>query len=262
MSLPSSMSSHQPEPVKPVGRYGGLSVYGWTFWLPILVAGTLIMVVLALLAAKSVGAVAVVYWVVFGVTAVVTLAALAFFRDPDRLVPQEPGVMVSPADGMVTEITVLQEFPQLVGALRGGGGAKPGEIVRLGIFLSVLDVHLNRSPCDGVILEMLFTPGRFLDARHPKSGIENQSNALLLGDPQSRVPVAVVKQIVGAIARRIITPVRVGESLARGQRFGMIAFGSRTELYLRAEEWEFTVQTGQKLKAGRDIVARRKVRST
>ena len=263
-----------------------------------LVAGGLIMGVLAVLASHATGPAAVCEWIVFGITGVVTLAVLAFFRDPDRIVPQEDGIMVSPADGTVTEITVLQEYPPLVEALARkvagtlrvpstpsqknatpdsashgtrsvpatlgrietaqGGGDKPGEIVRLGIFLSVFSVHLNRAPCAGVILETLFTPGRFWDARHPRSGIENQSNALLLGNPDTRAPVALVKQIVGAIARRIITPVRAGQTLARGQRFGMIAFGSRTELYLRADEWEFTVRVGEKLKAGRDVVARRK----
>jgi phosphatidylserine decarboxylase len=245
---PASVSSFGNRAVKPGRVRCNLAYYGWTFWLPIALAGGFLMAVLALLAACDPHTPCW-YWTGFGVVGVLTLAALAFFRDPDRRVPVEPDIMVSPADGTVTEITPLASF-----------GPLETPVVRLGIFLSVLDVHLNRAPCDAIVLQTTFRPGQFLDARHPSSGARNQSNTLVLGDPQTEQPNAVVKQIVGAIARRIIAPVHIGQPLARGQRFGMIAFGSRTELYLPAEEWVFTVQVGQKLKAGSAIVARRKKR--
>lgn len=234
-------------PAPAAKRYLGLSIYGWTFWLPILMFGLLTLATLAVLAC-SVQTFRGLYWTLFTLVAIVVLAALAFFRDPMREVPADAGIMVSPADGTVTEITPMNNV-----------GSLTGPVIRLGIFLSVLDVHLNRAPCEGTVLQSTFRVGRFYDARNPQSSTHNQSNTLVLGDPVSGAPIAIVKQIVGAIARRIITPLSPGQSLSRGQRFGMIAFGSRTELYLPADQWVFTVQVGQKLKAGQDIVARKVV---
>lgn len=222
-------------------RHFFLSVYGWTFWLPILLAGTIATAVLAILPGMWPGAV---------VVAIVTLAAAAFFRDFHRPIPTDPGLMVAPADGKVTEITHLAHHPVL---------GTPA--VRIGIFLSVLDVHVNRSPCDAVVLATQYVEGLFLDARHTESGLKNQSNTLILGDPANpqAPPIAIVKQIVGAIARRIIAPVGAGDHLARGQRFGMIAFGSRTELVLpNPDRFDIAVSVGQHVKAGVTIMARQR----
>ncbi|MGC8551355.1 MAG: phosphatidylserine decarboxylase [Phycisphaerae bacterium] len=212
---------------------------GWTFWLPMIVTGLVVGGMLLLI-----------YWPAAILLAVVLLACLAFFRDLPRTIPAAPGLMVSPADGRITEITRLDHHPILT-----------GPALRIGIFLSVLDVHVNRSPCDGYVLKTLFEPGMFLDARHPQSGLRNQSNTLVLisAPPTSpgHEPIAVVRQIVGAIARRIICPVTSGASLHRGQLFGMIAFGSRTELIVpNPDRWEVAVNIGDHVKAGSHVLLR------
>jgi phosphatidylserine decarboxylase len=215
-----------------------LSLYGWTYWLPILLAGALGIATCLFIPGLL--------WLAM-VFAVVTFAGLAFFRDFPRKIPIEPGIMVAPADGKVTEITRLDYYEPF-----------DGPALKVGIFLSVLDVHVNRSPCHGVVLWTRYEEGLFLDARHPESGARNQSNTLCLAAPSAPAsPAVVVRQVVGAIARRIIAPVVPGESLARGERFGMIAFGSRTELYVRApESWKPAVRIGQHVRGGRDTLLR------
>src|ERR1700722_4326730 len=146
----------------------------------------------------------------------------AFFRDPERPIPVEPGAMVSPADGTVSDITEI-DHDDLLG----------GPCVRIGIFLSVFNFHVNRSPCDGRVISTNYKKGKFINAlHHDQASAENECNTVLLADPEGGQPVAVVKQIVGLIARRIVCTVRQGEIVRRGQRIGMIKFGSRTELYL------------------------------
>ena len=224
-----------------------ISLYGWTYWAPILIAGTVAVVVLCVLH---------LCWVA-GIFAVLTLACLTFYRDFNRPIPSGAGLMVAPADGKVTEISELASYAPF------GGPA-----LKVSIFLSVLDVHVNRSPCDGTVLWTRYEEGLFLDARHPDCSSKNQSNTICLGEadekpgarsqkPEDAKPIAVVKQIVGAIARRIIAPVTVGERLTRGQRFGMIAFGSRTELYVPASDgWKVAVALGTHVKGGKDVLLR------
>jgi phosphatidylserine decarboxylase len=162
-----------------------------------------------------------------------------FFRDPPRRVPAEPNLLVSPADGTVTEISEVEENEYL---------KEPCH--KIGIFLSVFDVHINRAPCDGVVRATRYKPGKFLDARHPDCGALNESNTIHLGD-------VVVKQIAGAIARRIVCEARENESLARGQKFGMIKFGSRTELYIpKNKVKEISIQLKDKVKGGETVIAR------
>jgi len=218
-------------------RHFVLSVYGWTYWLPILLTGGLLTVTLVIIPGG---------WPLAVVAAVVTLAWLAFFRDFSRAIPAQPGIMVAPADGKVTDISRVDHYP-----------AFDGPALRVGIFLSVLDVHVNRSPCAATVLVQRYEAGEFLDARHPECGLRNQSNTITLGE--NGRPTVVVKQIVGAIARRIIAPVTIGQTLERGERFGMIAFGSRTELYVPAPEgWEIRVKYGQHVRGGTDILLARK----
>ncbi|HWE02579.1 MAG TPA: phosphatidylserine decarboxylase [Tepidisphaeraceae bacterium] len=171
----------------------------------------------------------------------------AFFRDPARLIPTDESVMVSPADGKVSDITEVADDPHL------GGPA-----VRIGIFLSVFNVHVNRSPCDAKVLTTIYKEGKFINAMdHSRASDENESNTVVLGEPQSEKPVAVVKQIVGLIARRIVFTGKVGDLLGRGQRIGMIKFGSRTELSIpKWLEPQVTVQIGQTVRGGADVVAR------
>src|SRR5580692_7872341 len=139
----------------------------------------------------------------------------AFFRDPNRPIPAEPNVMVSPADGVVSDITEIADDPLL------GGPA-----VRVGIFLSVFNVHINRSPCDGKVISVTYKKGKFINAmRHDQASDENESNTILLGEPEGGRPIAVVKQIVGLIARRIVSTKQIGDEVKRGERIGMIKFG-------------------------------------
>ncbi len=217
----------------------GLSLFGWRYWLPMLTAGILLMGMLYFITP-----------VLTGLMALVTLACMLFFRDPPRDIPDQPGLMISPADGKVVEISRLEHHE-----------AFGGPALRIGIFLSVLDVHINRSPCDGVVASVHFEPGEFLDARNPQAGIRNQSNTLTLkaSPAPDHPPIAIVRQIVGAIARRIICPVTVGRQLKRGERFGMIAFGSRTELIVPdADSWEPMVQIGQHAKGGSTVLLRKR----
>src|SRR5205823_3443668 len=169
----------------------------------------------------------------------------AFFRDPNRAVPAEQHVMVSPADGTVSDITQLPH-DELLG----------GPALRVGIFLSVFNVHVNRSPCDGKVVKVIYKKGKFINAMsHAKASDENESNTVVLAEPDTGRPVAVVKQIVGLIARRIIFDPREGDVLARGQRIGMIKFGSRTELYVPMWlEPAAKVQVGQSVRGAADII--------
>jgi phosphatidylserine decarboxylase len=170
----------------------------------------------------------------------------AFFRDPHRTIPLEQHVMVSPADGKVSDIINIDHHELL-----------NGPCVRVGIFLSVFNVHVNRSPCDGKVRDIKYQRGKFLNAlNHSGASEQNESNTLVLVDPQTGAPVAVVKQIVGAIARRIICTVAVGDSVERGQRIGMIKFGSRTELYIPTQlKPSVKVQVGQTVRGGTDVIA-------
>jgi phosphatidylserine decarboxylase len=220
-----------------------LSLYGWTFWVPILITGTL-GTITALFLPHPLAC-------ILGTTFIVlTLLCLAFYRDFPRQIPQDPDIMVAPADGTVSEITRLDHYEPF-----------NGPALKIGIFLSIFSVHVNRSPCDGTVLWTRYEEGAFLDARHPDCSAKNQSNTLALAAPNAAKdapPIAVVKQIVGAIARRIIAPTTIGEPLARGQRFGMIAFGSRTELYVPAQDhWQPAVKIGDGVRAGKTIFLRK-----
>lgn len=171
---------------------------------------------------------------------------LAFFRDPERAIPVEQNTMVSPADGKVSDVTEIEYDPLL------GGPA-----VRVGIFLSVFNVHVNRSPCDGIVSDVIYKKGRFINAMsHSKASDENESNTIVLKEPTTGRPIAVVKQIVGLIARRIICTVRPGDRVDRGARIGMIKFGSRTELSIpKWLEPQIKVKEGDTVRGATDVIA-------
>jgi phosphatidylserine decarboxylase len=171
----------------------------------------------------------------------------AFFRDPDRFITKDTKAMVSPADGTVSDITDLESCD-----LVGGGPA-----VRIGIFLSVFNVHINRSPCDGNVAEVIYKKGKFINAMsHSQASSDNESNTIILNEPGTTTPLCAVKQIVGLIARRIICTVAPPQPVLRGQRIGMIKFGSRTELYLPKHlEPKVLVQVGAKVHGGHDVLA-------
>jgi len=170
--------------------------------------------------------------------------SLWFFRDPERIPPADPSLAVSPADGTVTLVDEVEEEQFFKRRMK-----------RVSVFLSVFDVHVNRSPIAG---DVLFTEGRgglYLDARKPEASVLNESLYWVFG-PKNALDRAVgVKQITGAIARRIVPWAKVGEPLVRGERFGMIRFGSRTDLYLPLDS-EVLVTVGQKMKGGETAIAR------
>jgi phosphatidylserine decarboxylase len=167
------------------------------------------------------------------------LFVLNFFRDPPRTIPSEPGLMVAPADGEIVEIKDMDE-PEFLKV----------PCTRISIFLNVFNVHINRSPCEGVVQGLKYKPGKFLDVRHPDCSTLNESNTIHLGD-------VVVKQIAGLIARRIVCEAKPQDKLARGEKFGMIKFGSRTELYIpKARVEEIRVKLKDKVKGGETILAR------
>lgn len=170
---------------------------------------------------------------------------IAFFRDPQRPIPQEKGVYVSPADGMVSDITDMPQCDVL---------NEPA--VRVGIFLSVFNVHVNRMPCAGKISSILYRKGKFINALdHANCSEKNEANTIVLVD-ESGQPVAGVRQLVGLIARRIVCAVKVGDAVERGQRYGMIKFGSRTELYIpKRLSPQVQVKLGQKVRGAKDIIA-------
>lgn len=186
------------------------------------------------------------WWVLLVPFALLLVFVFAFFRDPNRPIPTEQYVMVSPADGTVSDITEIPHDPLL-----------NGPAVRVGIFLSVFNVHVNRCPCDGRVVAVEYKKGKFINAlKHNQASEENESNTIVLAEPQGEKRIAVVKQIVGLIARRIIFTARQGDVLRRGERIGMIKFGSRTELSIpKWMEPEIRVKEGDTVRGGADVIA-------
>jgi phosphatidylserine decarboxylase len=171
---------------------------------------------------------------------------LYFFRDPPRRVPAEPGLLVSPADGTVVEVTRL-EHEEFVG----------GPAVRIGIFLSIFNVHVNRAPAESRVIRLRYQPGEFLNALNPASAIRNENLSIALEEASPPHRRLVVRQIAGLLARRIVCNLRSGERVARGYKFGMIKLGSRTELILPDEVGlHVVVRVDQKVKAGSSVLAR------
>lgn len=172
---------------------------------------------------------------------VLCLCTIGFFRDPERTPPDDPNVIVAAADGTVTDIVELDENAVLKSKTR-----------RVGIFLSIFDVHTNRVPIDGRVIFRQHKPGLFVDARRPDCSDKNES--MTWAFEGSRVTV-VVRQITGAIARRIVAWADVGDELKKGERFGMIRFGSRTELYLPLSA-TILVKVGDHVAGGATPIAR------
>jgi len=172
------------------------------------------------------------------------LFCLYFFRDPHRVPPARGGLLLAPADGHVVSVTICEPPSEL------GLGATP--CWRVAIFLSVLDVHVNRVPANGTVTRIAYRHGRFLNASLDKASEQNERNALAIRLPDGR-EIAVV-QIAGLIARRIICQVREGDTVQAGDRFGLIRFGSRTDLYLPAGVLPL-VAVGQTMIGGETVLA-------
>lgn len=161
-------------------------------------------------------------WTPFGwVGALITLWICYFFRDPVRITPQREGLVISPADGRVSQIASALPPPEL--------NLPPEPMTRISIFMNVFDCHVNRSPVLGRIAKMAYTPGLFLNAELDKASDDNERNALAI---ETAAGMVAVVQIAGLIARRIVPFVKEGDMLATGERFGLIRFGSRVDVYL------------------------------
>lgn len=186
------------------------------------------------------------WWLPAAVLATIAAAAAAFFRDPRRAVPQEPGVVVAPADGTVMDIENVQQERALDGAA-----------VRIGIFLSLLNVHVNRAPLACRVIALDYQPGKFLAAMRRSASEENERLEMVLEEEQAPHRPIIVRQIAGAVARRIVCTLRPGQAVQRGEKIGLIKFGSRTEVALPKEEGlEILVRRGSRVRAGTTVLAR------
>lgn len=199
---------------------------------PFIFLGVFFTVTMALLQITSLS--------VFGF--ILTTLILYFFRDPQRIVPADPKFVVAPADGFVIEIKEMShpEIEELSIGYR-----------RVSIFMTVFDVHVNRAPCSGRIVKVHHEPGKFIAAQKPHAPLKNERNTVVIETDQgSRI---VVVQVAGLIARRIVFWYQEGDTVRKGQRIGMIRFGSRVDLYVPAM-WEVKVTRGQRVKAGETIL--------
>jgi phosphatidylserine decarboxylase len=188
---------------------------------------------------------AILWWLTVPVFAIVPILlavfCLWFFRDPDRRIPTEPGLLVSPADGKITDIVPTQM------------DGKP--CTRISIFLNVFDVHVNRSPIAGVIREVVYQRGKFVNAMDTASVDANEQNIVSVEGEGMTV---MFKQIAGLIARRIIFNFKAGDTLARGQRVGLIKFGSRTDVIFPLPH-DLDVRVGDRVKGGSTVLARMRI---
>jgi len=182
-------------------------------------------------------------WGLVGPIAGVILVCLAaftfyFFRNPERIIPQEPGLVVSPADGRV--VVVKDEE----------NAGRPGK--RISIFLAVWNVHVNRSPAEGRIARLEYRPGKFLAAMRERASMDNEANIFWLETPEGQM---VFKQIAGLIARRVVSWKKRGDIVERGERIGLVRFGSRMDLWLPSGA-QILVKVGDHVKGGSSVVAR------
>src|SRR5512143_3397189 len=198
---------------------------GWPFIIPL----ALVTALLFALGWRNTGA----------VLLVLTLFVLFFFRDPERAVPQGEGVVVSPADGKVIVIKDIYEPDYL-----------KQDVKQISIFLSVFNVHVNRSPIGGTVETVKYNPGKFHVASVDKASLDNEQTAMVIANGKHKV---LVKQIAGLIARRIVCYAKPGDTIKTGERFGLIRFGSRVDIVL-PKEAELKVKVGDRIKGARDII--------
>jgi phosphatidylserine decarboxylase len=203
---------------------GSMVKEGYTFGLPLLVLG---------------GVFYLLHWNLPAVVLVLlALFVFSFFRDPERVIPAEAGAVVSPGDGRVVVVTEEDH--------EGRAGK------RVSIFLAVWNVHVNRSPAAGTITKMEYRPGRFLAAMMERASAENEQNVFTLSTAAGEI---VFKQIAGLIARRVVSWKKVGDKVARGERIGLVRFGSRVDLWV-PKEAEILVKLGDNVKGGSSVLAR------
>jgi phosphatidylserine decarboxylase len=178
------------------------------------------------------------HWNVAAVVLVLlALFVFSFFRDPERVIPMEAGAVVSPGDGRVVVVTEEEN------------AGRPGK--RVSIFLAVWNVHVNRSPAAGTITKMEYRPGKFLAAMRERASMENEQNVFTLSTEAGEI---VFKQIAGLIARRVVSWKKIGDKVGRGERIGLVRFGSRVDLWV-PNEAEILVRVGENVKGGSSVLA-------
>ena len=176
------------------------------------------------------------------VLSILTIFVISFFRDPERKILEGEGIVVSPADGKVVKIQDVK-----------GDAIYGGDAVCISIFLSIFNVHVNRSPYEGVVKKVVYNHCKFLAAFDDKASLLNEQNSVLIESKNGKK--ILVKQIAGLIARRIVCWVKEGDSVERGLRYGLIRFGSRVDIFLPPDT-ELKVKVGDKIKGGIDIIGR------
>jgi phosphatidylserine decarboxylase len=178
--------------------------------------------------------------------AVVTLWMVYFFRDPWRVTPSREGLLVSPADGVVTSVTPAHPPPEL--------DMGDAEVARIGIFLNIFDVHVTRAPVGGRVVALRYTKGRFVNASHEEASVNNERMAIRVAPPEG--PEIAYVQVAGLVARRIVCDLREGQRIATGQRMGIIRFGSRVDVYC-PPPYVTMVIAGQRMVGGETVLADR-----
>jgi phosphatidylserine decarboxylase len=178
------------------------------------------------------------HWTITGVVLVcLALFVFSFFRDPERVIPAEAGTVVSPADGRVVVVTDEEN------------AGRPGK--RISIFLAIWNVHVNRSPAAGMITKMEYRPGKFLAAMRERASFENEQNVFSLATDAGEI---VFKQIAGLIARRVVSWKKPGDTVMRGERIGLVRFGSRVDVWV-PRDVEILVKLGENVKGGSSVLA-------
>ncbi len=203
-----------------------VAVEGWPFILPLAIS-TLLLFVCG--------------WTIASfVLLILSLFVSFFFRDPKRTVPEGENVLVSPADGKVVVIKDIYENDYL-----------QQNVTQISIFLSVFNVHVNRAPIGGIIETVKYNPGKFHIAAIEKASLENEQTAMVIAEGNRKI---LVKQIAGIIARRIVCYAKPGDVIKKGERYGLIRFGSRVDIFLPKDS-EIKVKLGDRVKGARDIIA-------
>ena len=170
-----------------------------------------------------------------------SIFSLWFFRNPERIAPEGPGLAVAPADGRVVFVGEVEDARYT-----------DARVLKISIFMNVFNVHVNRAPETGTVKRVLYNPGKFVSANLDKASLDNEQNAVVVEDEQGRRLAFV--QIAGFIARRIVCYLQVGMAVERGRRYGMIMFGSRVDVYLPSAV-TVTAEAGQRVQAGRSVIA-------
>jgi phosphatidylserine decarboxylase len=184
------------------------------------------------------------WWITAAALIALALFCFSFFRDPDRVIPPDPYAVVSPADGRVVVVTEEEN------AGRAG--------TRISIFLAIWNVHVNRTPLSGTITQVKYLPGKFLAAWNPRASSQNEQNIFTLATPGGDIE---FKQIAGLIARRVVSWKKRGESVLRGERIGLVRFGSRVDIWL-PQDAQISVKVGDTVHGGSSVLARWAVQSS